>query len=231
MAGAVVKYKPEKVDKMMRIAQASALDVSLFAIRASLPIGGLLWMFSNNFLLFELSFLLVPVAFLEKRKAVKRVKRLQQSAHDMVAAAEKRYDLSMNDLYWVNEWHQPIFAILDPVVRKVLIGSVWSGEWELHDFSWIQRWESAAEKSYSYAGSSSGSIQTQYSDSITRRSSGSYSSQEYGVSVQGYDAPRVVLWVDDLSQPSRVLYVPTMHDAQEWCARIKLMLVDGRKSV
>ena len=48
MAGAVVKYKPEKVDKMMRIAQASALDVSLFAIRASLPIGGLLWMFSNN---------------------------------------------------------------------------------------------------------------------------------------------------------------------------------------
>ena len=165
MAGAVVKYKPEKVDKMMRIAQASALDVSLFAIRASLPIGGLLWMFSNNFLLFELSFLLVPVAFLEKRKVVKRVKRLQQSAHDMVAAAEKRYDLSMNDLYWVNEWHQPIFAILDPVVRKVLIGSVWSGEWELHDFSWIQRWESAAEKSYSYAGSSSGSIQTQYSDS------------------------------------------------------------------
>lgn len=70
MAGAVVKYKPEKVDKMMRIAQASALDVSLFAIRASLPIGGLLWMFSNNFLLFELSFLLVPVAFLEKRKVV-----------------------------------------------------------------------------------------------------------------------------------------------------------------
>ena len=169
---------------MMRIAQASALDVSLFAIRASLPIGGLLWMFSNNFLLFELSFLLVPVAFLEKRKVVKRVKRLQQSAHDMVAAAEKRYDLSMNDLYWVNEWHRPIFAILDPVVRKVLIGSVWSGEWELHDFSWIQRWESAAEKSYSYAGSSSGSIQTQYSDSITRRSSGSYSSQEYGVSIQ-----------------------------------------------
>ncbi len=231
MAGAVVKYKPEKVDKMMRIAQASALDVSLFAIRASLPIGGLLWMFSNNFLLFELSFLLVPVAFLEKRKVVKRVKRLQQSAHDMVAAAEKRYDLSMNDLYWVNEWHQPIFAILDPVVRKVLIGSVWSGEWELHDFSWIQRWESAAEKSYSYAGSSSGSIQTQYSDSITRRSSGSYSSQEYGVSIQGYDNPRVVLWVDDLSQPLRVIYVPTMHDAQEWCARIKLMLVDGRTSV
>ena len=49
--------------------------------------------------------------------------------------------------------------------------------------------------------------------------------------MQGYDSPRVVLWVDDLSQPSRVLYVSTMHEAKEWCARIKLMFVDGRTSI
>ena len=55
MAGAVVKYKPEKVDKMMCIAQASALQVLFSAIRVSLPIGGLLWLISSNFLLFELS--------------------------------------------------------------------------------------------------------------------------------------------------------------------------------
>ncbi len=50
MAGAVVKYKPEKVDKMMCIAQASALQVLFSAIRVSLPIGGLLWLISSNFL-------------------------------------------------------------------------------------------------------------------------------------------------------------------------------------
>lgn len=231
MARVVTKYNPYMIQKLIQTSRVSTLQVVLVLGSISLLVGGLLWLISGNDVLFVLSFALVALGIYKRDYAIKHTRELRQSACDMVAEAVKQHDLSDKHNFWVNEWHAPIFAVFNPVNKKVFIGSVWSGQWELHDFSWVQRWESAAERSYSFAGSSSGSSKSQYYDPINGRSSGSHSTREYGVSMQGYDSPRVVLWVDDLSQPSRVLYVSTMHEAKEWCARIKLMFVDGRTSI